>query len=106
MVIFHKKLKKYNEIQFTKNEIDLNIRKMTNNTPSPADYLVIKCKIGVSANIVSVIDLTIILQCSHILFIVWALSPPSNLTHENLQVNPHLLSINTSLHSESDNLIS
>ena len=30
MVIFCKKLKKYNEIQLTKNKMDLNIRKMTN----------------------------------------------------------------------------
>ena len=30
MVIFDKKWKKYNEIQLTKNQMDLNIRKMTN----------------------------------------------------------------------------
>ena len=30
MVIFNKKFKKYNEIQLTKNKVDLNIRKMTN----------------------------------------------------------------------------
>ena len=30
MVIFYKKWKKYNEIQLTKNKMDLNIRKMTN----------------------------------------------------------------------------
>ena len=35
MVIFYKKWKKYNEIQFTKNKMDLNIRKMTNHPPSP-----------------------------------------------------------------------
>ena len=35
MVIFYKKWKKYNEIQLTKNKMDLNIRKMTNNPPSP-----------------------------------------------------------------------
>ena len=35
MVIFNKKLKKYNEIQLTKNKMDLNIRKMTNHPPSP-----------------------------------------------------------------------
>ena len=34
MVIFYKKLKKYNEIQLTKNKMDLNIRKITNNPPS------------------------------------------------------------------------
>ena len=28
MVIFYKKLKKYNEIQLTKNKMDLNIRKI------------------------------------------------------------------------------
>ena len=28
MVIFYKKWKKYNEIQLTKNKMDLNIRKM------------------------------------------------------------------------------
>ena len=37
MVIFYKKWKKYNEIQLTKNKIDLNIRKMTNHPPSPDD---------------------------------------------------------------------
>ena len=36
MVIFYKKWKKYNEIQLTKNKMDLNIRKMTNHPPSPA----------------------------------------------------------------------
>ena len=35
MVIFNKKWKKYNEIQLTKNKMDLNIRKMTNHPPSP-----------------------------------------------------------------------
>ena len=35
MVIFYKKWKKYNEIQLTKNKMDLNIRKMTNPPPSP-----------------------------------------------------------------------
>ena len=34
MVIFYKKCKKYNEIQLTKNKMDLNIRKMTNPPPS------------------------------------------------------------------------
>ena len=34
MVIFYKKWKKYNEIQLTKNKMDLNIRKMTNHPPS------------------------------------------------------------------------
>ena len=33
--MFHKKWKQYNEIQLTKNKMDLNIRKMTNHTPSP-----------------------------------------------------------------------
>ena len=36
MVIFYKKWKKYNEIQLTKNKMDLNIPKMTNHPPSPA----------------------------------------------------------------------
>ena len=35
MVIFYKKWKKYNEIQLTKNKMDLNIRKMTNHPPLP-----------------------------------------------------------------------
>ena len=35
MVIFYKKWKKYNEIQSTKNKMDLNIRKMTNHPASP-----------------------------------------------------------------------
>ena len=37
MVIFYK-WKKYNEIQLTKNKMDLNIRKMTNHPPSPAAF--------------------------------------------------------------------
>ena len=44
MVIFYKKWKKYNEIQLTKNKMDLNIRKMTNHPPSPASTVnTIKC---------------------------------------------------------------
>ena len=39
MVIFYKKLKKYNEIQLTKNKMDLNIRKMTNHPPSPVEHV-------------------------------------------------------------------
>ena len=39
MVIFNKKWKKYNEIQLTKNIMDLNIRKMTNHPPSPVPLL-------------------------------------------------------------------
>ena len=35
MVIFYKKWKKYNEIQLTKNKMELNIRKITNHPPSP-----------------------------------------------------------------------
>ena len=35
MAIFYKKWKKYNEIQLTKNKMDLNNRKMTNHPPSP-----------------------------------------------------------------------
>ena len=38
MVIFYKKLKKYNEIQFTKNKIVLNNRKITNHPPSPVQH--------------------------------------------------------------------
>ena len=34
MVILYKKWKRYNEIQLTKNKMDLNIRKMTNHPPS------------------------------------------------------------------------
>ena len=45
MVIFYKKWKKYNEIQLTKNKMDLNIRKMTNHPPSTKDAE-IKSKIG------------------------------------------------------------
>ena len=37
MGIFYEKWKKYNEIQLTKNKMHLNIRKMTNNPPSPAE---------------------------------------------------------------------
>ena len=35
IVIFYKKWKMYNEIQSTKNKMDLNNRKMTNHSPSP-----------------------------------------------------------------------
>ena len=35
MVIFYEEWKKYNEIQLTKNKMDLNIRKITNHPPSP-----------------------------------------------------------------------
>ena len=41
MVIFYKKWKKYNEIQLTKNKMDLNIRKMTNHPPSPDSECII-----------------------------------------------------------------
>ena len=41
MVIFYNKWKKYNEIQLTKNKMDLNIRKMTNNPLSPDTVVVI-----------------------------------------------------------------
>ena len=43
MLIFYKKWKKCNEIQLTKNKMDLNIRKMTNQPPSPARNT--KCKV-------------------------------------------------------------
>ena len=43
MVIFYKKWKKYNELQLTKNKMDLNIRKITNHPPSPVmNYLTIQ----------------------------------------------------------------
>ena len=35
MVIFYKKWKKYNEIQLTKNKMDLNNLKLINHPPSP-----------------------------------------------------------------------
>ena len=35
MVIFYKKWKKYNEIQLTRNKMDLNNRKMTKHPPFP-----------------------------------------------------------------------
>ena len=37
MVIFYKKWKKYYQIHFINNKMDLNIRKMTNHPPSPVD---------------------------------------------------------------------
>ena len=47
MVIFNKKWKKYNEIQLTKNIMDLNIRKMTNHPPSPVQkYALILVKMS------------------------------------------------------------
>ena len=36
IVVFHKIWKKYNEIQLTKNKMDLNNRIMKNHPPSPA----------------------------------------------------------------------
>ena len=42
MVILYKKLKKYNEIQLTKNKMDLNTRKMTNHPPSPGNPTLIE----------------------------------------------------------------
>ena len=39
MVKFYKKWKKYNEIQLTKNKIDLNNRKMTNHPPSQDRFI-------------------------------------------------------------------
>ena len=41
MVIFYKKWKKYNEIQLTKSKMDLNIRKITNHSPSSVQELLI-----------------------------------------------------------------
>ena len=35
MLVFYKKWKKYNEIQLTENEMDLNNQKMTNHQSSP-----------------------------------------------------------------------
>ena len=40
MVIFYKKWKKYNEIQLTKNKMDLNIQKMINHPPSPVNIII------------------------------------------------------------------
>ena len=37
MIIFNMKWKNYNEIQLTKKQMDLNIRKMTNQPPSPVN---------------------------------------------------------------------
>ena len=45
MVIFYEKWKKYNEIQSTKNKMDLNIQKMTNHPPSPGQNTIIINKI-------------------------------------------------------------
>ena len=41
MVIFYKIWKKFNEIQLTKNKMDLNILKMTNHPPSTDKYIII-----------------------------------------------------------------
>ena len=45
MVIFYKIWKKLNEIQLTKNKMDLNIRKMTNHPPSLRNiqYINVRC---------------------------------------------------------------
>ena len=42
MVIFYKIWKKYNEIQLTKNKMDLNNKKMTNYTPSPGTKYILQ----------------------------------------------------------------
>ena len=42
MVIFYKKWKKFNEIQLTKDKMDLNIRKTTHHPPSPAEIQLTK----------------------------------------------------------------
>ena len=42
MVIFYKIWKKYDEIQLTKNKMDLNNRKMTNHPPSPERRKILK----------------------------------------------------------------
>ena len=42
MAIFYKKWKKYNEIQLTKNKMDLNNRKMKDHPPSPVIINVLK----------------------------------------------------------------
>ena len=41
MVIFYKKWKKYNEIQLTKNKMDLNNRKMKKHPPSTVIFIYI-----------------------------------------------------------------
>ena len=40
MVIFYMKWKKYNEIQLTKNKMDLLNQNMTNHPSSPGSYLI------------------------------------------------------------------
>ena len=62
MVIFNKKWKKYNEIQLTKNIMDLNIRKMTNHPPSPGlchRIFPLLCKYSGKSYNVSTINLNI-----------------------------------------------
>ena len=44
MVKFYTKWKKYNEIQLTKKQNDLNIRKMTNHPPAPYEIQITKSK--------------------------------------------------------------
>ena len=38
VIFYFKKWKKYNEIQLTKNKMNLNNRKMTNHPPSPGHF--------------------------------------------------------------------
>ena len=60
MVIFYMKWKKYNEIQLTKNKMDLNNRKMTNHPSSPD-----KCSYIVTGiSLILLIDLSFLLCCS------------------------------------------
>ena len=40
MVLFYKIQKKYNEIQLTKNKMDLNIQKIINHSPYTANVLI------------------------------------------------------------------
>ena len=48
MVRFYKKWKNYNEIQLTKNKMDLNIQKMTNHPPSPETLSLMHIQISTS----------------------------------------------------------
>ena len=80
MVIFYKKWKKYNEIQLTKNKIDLNIRNMTNHPPStvlfvlvPAVCININNRNTIQIYIISGLlhESVILIYCKNINMIIW-----------------------------------
>ena len=80
MVIFYKKWKKYDEIQLTKNKMDLNIRKMTNHPPFPVTAFTL------NSWLLKPLNLATALCFSHLTSIVWRATASylSHLTSQQL----------------------